>query len=91
MRFASAFGADRRWRCCGQPGVGRLTDLDAAVGDELGDDEADGRGEHQAADAPGRGEDCAGPCRAANRYRRHSAQQPFAEAEAAQDQNSNRP
>ncbi len=87
---AGGFAGDGRRRRRGQPGVGRLTDLDAAVGDELRDDEADRRGEDQEGDPSRRGKQAAGPGRAAGRQRRHSPQHPFAAAEAPQCQDRNR-
>ncbi len=50
MGLTRRFGADRGWGCGREACVARLADLDRAVVDELGGDEASSRGEDRRAD-----------------------------------------
>ncbi len=79
-----------RWSGGRQTRVGGLADLDAAVGDELGDDEADRRGDHDGADRPLRREHGAGSGCRSGRYGADSKQDALAPREGAQDQHGER-
>jgi elongation factor G len=81
-----------RWRRRGnQSGVAGLTDLDAAEIDELGDDEADRRGDDHTADRSLGGEYGAGASRRPDGQGAGAAQQSFAAAKGPQRHYAQRP
>jgi elongation factor G len=79
-------GVDR-WRSGRrQPGVARLADLDAAIGDELGDDQAGSRGDDNCADRPARGDHGARAGGEPGRTSREREKRAFQVRESSQDQ-----
>jgi hypothetical protein len=78
VRLAGVFGADRGRDGRRQAGVGGLTDLDAAVGDELRDDETGGGGDDDDADRSRRRQTGADPSRRPHPCVPEAPQQAFA-------------
>ena len=72
MCFAGGLSARRGRACRGQAGVAELADLNRAVVDELGGDQAGGRSDDRQADRSLRGQHDAGPRRRARRPSRGS-------------------
>ncbi len=90
MSLAGVFGPDR-WRGRRrQAGIGGLTDLDAAVGDELRDDETGGGGDDDDADRPRRRQYCTDPRRSAHRCVPEAPQKAFAPREETEEEHGQR-
>jgi hypothetical protein len=90
VRLSRCFRANGRRRGGRQARVARLTDLDAAVGDELGDDEADGSGDGRARERSCRCDGGAGPGRPSRRSRARPPHRSFAARESAQNEDRHR-
>ncbi len=90
MGLAGGPHVDGRRRGCRQAGVAGLTQLDAAVVDELRGDEAARRGDDGQADGTLGREHPAGADRARDRAAANAQQPPFEPAEPAQEQHPDR-
>ncbi len=91
MGGAGGFAADQRRRRGGKARVAGLPDLDRAVVDELGGEEAGAGGEDHGADRPFRGEDRARPRCDPDRQVAGRQQAPFEHRERSQEEHPDRP